>query len=115
MRTMESPKTKLDEEYCWALLSGGSFGRIALNVDATPVIVPVRYTVGHRTLRVRPAETAGLDDAVLTGVVAFQADGLDDDTHRAWSVHAVGRVIGHDVSRFEVHPTVIEGRWLTFF
>jgi len=112
---MEPTRTGLDQDFCWALLTSGSFGRVALNARAMPVIVPVRYTVGHGRVRVRPPEDAGIDEALAGSVVAFQADGFDDDAERAWSVHVVGRVAGHDGSGFEIVPSVVEGCWLTFF
>ena len=111
---MDSAKAELDQERCWALLTSGSFGRVALNARAMPVIVPVRYAVGHGGVRVQPPEDAGMDDALTGSVVAFQADGFDD-AERAWSVHLVGRVSGQDASGFEIVASVIEGRWLTFF
>jgi hypothetical protein len=111
---MESAATQLDEGLCWALLARGSFGCVALSAHAMPMIVPVRYTVGRRALRVSPPEDAGIDGALAETVVAFQATGFDDDAHRAWRVHLVGRATGDDAAGFEIQPSVIEGNWLTF-
>jgi hypothetical protein len=83
MRPTESVKTQLGEDYCWAPLTGGSFGRVAPSAHAMPIIVPVRSRDRHRTLRAQPPEDAGLDDALAQTVVAFNADRFDDDAHRA--------------------------------
>jgi len=88
MSAMVSTATaELDEDYCWGLLNSGSFGRVALSAHAMPVIVPVRYSVGERRVRFRPAGTAGIAGALSDNVVAFQADGFDEDVRAAWSVH----------------------------
>jgi hypothetical protein len=105
----------LDEDYCWGLLNSGSFGRVALSAQAMPVIVPVRYSVARRRVRFRPAGTAGIAGALVNNVVAFQADGFDDEICAAWSVHLVGRVIETEGAGFELRPSLIQGHWLTFF
>jgi len=112
---MKGATTPIDEDYCWDLLATGSFGRVSLSVHAMPMIVPVRYTVGHRMVRIEPPDDAGLGDALQENVVAFEADGFDVDAQQAWSVHAVGRVTAHEPTGFDVRPSVVEGRWLTFF
>ena len=104
----------LDEGQCWALLSTASLGRVALSVRALPMIVPVRFGVDGRKLRAHLPRGTDLDDAVAGAVVAFEADGYDQDVGRAWTVHAVGRVLGQDTTGFRIEPCVLEGAWLTF-
>ena len=112
---MRSTATELDEDYCWAVLHSGSFGRVALSRHAMPVIVPVRYTIREGGVRFRPAGAVGIAGALIDSVVAFQADGFDDEICGAWSVHLVGRVTDLGGANFELRPSVVQGHWLTFF
>jgi len=112
---IRSTSTELDEDYCWAVLHSGSFGRVALSMHAMPVIVPVRYTIREGGVRFRPAGAVGIAGALIDSVVAFQADGFDDEICAAWSVHIVGRVTDLGGADFELRPSVVQGNWLTFF
>jgi hypothetical protein len=106
--------TDLDESQCWALLSTTSLGRIALSVRALPMIVPVRFGVDGRRLRAHLPRGTDLDDAVAGAVVAFEADGYEQDVGQAWTVHAIGRVIGQDTTGYQIEPCLLVGTWLTF-
>jgi nitroimidazol reductase NimA-like FMN-containing flavoprotein (pyridoxamine 5'-phosphate oxidase superfamily) len=104
----------IERDACLGLLSGATFGRMALTVDALPRIVPVRFAV-HRD-RIN-AYVHGADEvakALDAAVVAFQADGYDNDIHQVWSVHVVGRVTAHHDSAFVISPDLVEGQWLPF-
>ena len=118
---MNPASPPLDADRCWAMLASGSLGRVALSVGAMPKIVPVRYRVDADALRVQFADTGGLGAALPGSIVAFQADGFDQETQRDWTVHAIGPVANraaspsdHDSRTYEIHPLRIEGHWLSF-
>lgn len=69
----------------WALLRGSEVGRLAVVVDGRPDIFPVNHVVDHGSVVIRTA--AGTKLAGAAGQqVAFEVDGYDARTARAWSV-----------------------------
>jgi uncharacterized protein len=104
--------TEIDEDTCLGLLSGITFGRVALSVRALPRIVPVRFAVHRGRISTHMQGAADIGNGLDDAVVALQADGYDDDTQQVWSVHVVGRVIDRYESGFAIDPSVIEGEWM---
>jgi len=104
---------EIDTETCLGLLGGATFGRVALSVHAMPRIVPVSFTArrGRISLSLR-SDTDLADPLSDATVVAFQADGYDDEARRGWSVHVVGRITGSGNGTATIDPSVIEGTWL---
>jgi nitroimidazol reductase NimA-like FMN-containing flavoprotein (pyridoxamine 5'-phosphate oxidase superfamily) len=80
----------LDRAACLRLLATGAHGRIAVNVGALPVILPVRYAVADEQLVIRVSVGSALDRATDGTVVAFQADGTEAQSAREWSVSVIG-------------------------
>ena len=73
-------------------------GRLAVTVDGSPDIFPVNPIVDHGTIVFRT--TAGTKLAATKGKdVAFEVDGYDTDTARAWSVVLKGRA--HEILEVE--------------
>jgi nitroimidazol reductase NimA-like FMN-containing flavoprotein (pyridoxamine 5'-phosphate oxidase superfamily) len=65
-------------------------GRLAVSVDGSPDIFPVNHVVDHGSIVFRT--TAGTKLAATKDRdVAFEADGYDVGTARAWSVVVRGR------------------------
>lgn len=99
----------LDRDTCLGLLATVPVGRVALSVDALPVITPVGFVVdGDRVVfAVSPEARA---TASLHGmVVAFQADHWDAATATGWSVLVQGpaRVVTDPAERHRIMvPTV---------
>ena len=81
----------ISEERCWELLATASVGRLALSVQALPVILPVQYYLDGRQLAVclghHEVPERDLDDAII----AFAADAVDPVTRSGWSVQVQGR------------------------
>ncbi|MEW1793611.1 helix-turn-helix domain-containing protein [Streptomyces niveus] len=80
---------RLTERECWDRLGTHGVGRLGLRGDTAPVIVPVNFLVDGRTVvyRTRP-ESVG---AVGAGTpLAFEADHLDEERMRGWSVLLTG-------------------------
>lgn len=69
----------------WALVREAVVGRLAVIVDDHPEIFPVNYVVDHGSVVFRTA--AGTKLAAAVGhPVAFEVDGYDAVSGRAWSV-----------------------------
>jgi uncharacterized protein len=80
----------LSPDDCWALLRASVVGRLAVTVGGSPDIFPVNPVVDHGTIVFRTG--AGTKLAGAKGHdVAFEVDGYDAETARAWSVVVKGR------------------------
>jgi hypothetical protein len=76
----------LSVEECIELLSQVAVGRIAVTVDALPVIFLVNYAVVDGAVVFRTLEGAKLSTATTGAVVAFQVDSYESDGRSGWSV-----------------------------
>ena len=83
----ESPWT-LDATDCWDLLRSASVGRLAVIVDGAPEIFPVNSTVEHSALVIRTGDGTKIDAVRGHPRVAFEIDGVDEQT--AFSVVVKG-------------------------
>ena len=54
-------------------------------IDGHPEIFPINYAVDHGTVVFRTGEGTKLDGALSGNPVAFEVDGYDPETNRAWS------------------------------
>ena len=88
---MDTPWEQIPSQRCWELLVTASVGRLALSVQALPVILPVQYYVrGHRLavcLGHHSIPARSLNEAII----AFAADAIDPATRSGWSVQIQGR------------------------
>jgi nitroimidazol reductase NimA-like FMN-containing flavoprotein (pyridoxamine 5'-phosphate oxidase superfamily) len=87
--TPVSPVTLLSDDESWAVLSGMTFGRLAISVSGQPDIFPVNFVVQRHTILIRTAEGTKLAAAMTNGQVAFEVD--DHNVEQAWSVVVKGR------------------------
>lgn len=87
--TPAGPVTVLTEDESWALMSGRTFGRLAISVSGQPDIFPVNFVVQRHTIVIRTAEGTKLSAAMTNGQVAFEVD--DHNVEQAWSVVVKGR------------------------
>jgi nitroimidazol reductase NimA-like FMN-containing flavoprotein (pyridoxamine 5'-phosphate oxidase superfamily) len=78
----------LGREDCLRLLARGGVGRIAVNVGALPMILPVRFAVDDDRVVLCMGAGSTLDRATRHTVVAFEVDGSDPGGE--WSVSMVG-------------------------
>ncbi|MBO0879842.1 MAG: pyridoxamine 5'-phosphate oxidase family protein [Mycobacterium sp.] len=81
----------LDREQCLELLQTVPVGRLVFTEQALPAVQPVNFRLWDGDVVVRVAGGGKLAAAVGNLVVAFQADELDVNLRRGWSVTAVGR------------------------
>jgi nitroimidazol reductase NimA-like FMN-containing flavoprotein (pyridoxamine 5'-phosphate oxidase superfamily) len=80
----------LDRGTCLQLLAGAERGRIAVNLGALPMILPVRYVVDEDRVLMSVTVGSALDRATDGSVVAVQVEGTDELSEQEWSVCAVG-------------------------
>jgi nitroimidazol reductase NimA-like FMN-containing flavoprotein (pyridoxamine 5'-phosphate oxidase superfamily) len=80
----------LDRATCLALLAEPRRGRIAVNLGALPIILPMRYVLDDDRVLMSVTVGSALDRATDGTVVAFQVEGVDHDLEQEWSVCAVG-------------------------
>jgi uncharacterized protein len=80
----------LDRTTCLQLLSSATVGRLALTIDALPVIVPVNFVVADDKIVLRTGEGAKLRAALRRNVVALEVDAVHPMDHSGWSVLVQG-------------------------
>jgi nitroimidazol reductase NimA-like FMN-containing flavoprotein (pyridoxamine 5'-phosphate oxidase superfamily) len=107
---------------CMELLRFGRFGRLAIDANEVPVIVPVNYRLvetAHRVwiaVRTRPGNLLDRDRIP----VAFEIDHVDHRSREGWSVLVRGMLLRVDRSaaafdrRFDPDPWIAaeRDRWL---
>ncbi len=76
---------------CHTLLGLESVGRIAVSVNALPVILPVNYAWCDGDVVFRTSAGTKLAAATAGAVVAFEVDSYDDGGMQGWSVLVQGR------------------------
>ena len=77
---------QLREDECWRLLAEQRFGRVAIVVDAVPVVVPVNYVVSGSSVVFRVAPGSLLDPTEAGRPAAFEVDATRPEYHAGWSV-----------------------------
>lgn len=80
----------LEPDECWQLLQRAVIGRMAIAAAGEVDIFPVNFLVDEGTILFRTAEGTKLVEVVISGQVAFEADGLDPAAGEAWSVVVKG-------------------------
>lgn len=81
----------LDTVECMALLKGERIGRLAVNLNALPCVLPVHYAVVGPEIVIRSEQGTKLSSAVRNAVVAFEIDHFDVEAGTGWSVLVRGR------------------------
>ena len=72
-------------EECYELLVASEVGRIGVNAEHYPVIIPVNYGMDGRTIVVRTHPGTTLTAAAHANV-SFEVDEIDRSTRSGWSV-----------------------------
>src|SRR6266508_6107690 len=86
-----SEQLQLSYGKCLELLTGGVVGRVGLCTPGGPRIVPVNYSVVDDAVVFRTQPYSLLGTYAWNTNLAFEVDHIEYDTHRAWSVVALGR------------------------
>ncbi|MBY8857183.1 pyridoxamine 5'-phosphate oxidase family protein [Nocardia sp. CA2R105] len=101
----------LDSNECLTLLAGVRLGRVLYTRDALPAVRPVNHVVRDGEVIVGAGATPWLTDMVRArdkAVLGYQADQIDPDSHRGWTVRVVGyaRIID-DPDRIAVYAPLV--------
>lgn len=87
---------ELDVDTCLGLLAGHEVGRLAINDDPGPMVVPVNYVVEGGAVAFRTTWGSKLEAAEHHRPASFQVDHFDVERRIGWSVLVRGRL--HEVS-----------------
>lgn len=92
MASDEERITELDEATCRQLLASHHVGRVAINAEPSPEVLPVDYAV-HRNGVIFHTGIGAKRAAAIRGLAAtFQIDGVDAVRQAGWSVMVRGRL-----------------------
>lgn len=83
---------EIDVDMCLQLLESHHVGRIAVNDDAGPIIVPVNYVLDRGTVVIRSDPGTKLAATDQRDRAAFEIDGIDVGRRLGWSVLVRGRL-----------------------
>ena len=75
---------------CRRLLSEDVIGRVAVIIGATPMILPVNYSLDGEAIIMRTMPGSRLD--IGQGHAAFEVDSFDRETQSGWSVLVTGHL-----------------------
>ena len=81
----------LEHDECLSFLAGASIGRLALSIQALPVVLPVNFALVTDGILIRTGAGALFDQACDRAVVGFEIDGFDRVSHTGWSVLVQGQ------------------------
>lgn len=80
----------LSRPRCLELLGQAGLGRVAVNRDGVPHVVPVNYALLDGQVVFRSGSGTKHDAALAGQPVSFQVDDIDADAHTGWSVLVSG-------------------------
>jgi nitroimidazol reductase NimA-like FMN-containing flavoprotein (pyridoxamine 5'-phosphate oxidase superfamily) len=80
----------IDADECLRLLAGEEIGRVAVVIGATPMILPVNYSLDGDAIVFRTMPGSRLD--VGQGHAAFEVDQFDNAHKAGWSVLVTGHL-----------------------
>lgn len=83
---------ELDVEECLQLLARRRFGRLAVDDDHGPVILPVNYRLQDGMILIRTATGTKLDAADRQAAATLEVDDVADDGDAGWSLVVRGRL-----------------------
>ncbi|SHE84619.1 Pyridoxamine 5'-phosphate oxidase [Ferrithrix thermotolerans DSM 19514] len=111
-------------EACLYYIASNANGRLSLNVDALPLILPTPYSYRGDKLELPVPEQDRIRHSIDGSVVALETGGIDPNTLEGYSVQAIGvaklisrskikdlseRVTRNCFDCVEIYPTIIRG------
>lgn len=81
----------LSVDECLELLATHHFGRVAVDDDEGPAVLPVNYVLDRGSVVFRTDEGTKLDAATRRDRISFEVDHVDEDARTGWSVLVRGR------------------------
>ena len=108
----EAGPIALDSNECLTLLARVQLGRVVYTRDALPAVRPVNHVVRDGQIIVGAGATPWLTDLVRARdkvVLGYQADQIDEHSHRGWTVRVVGYArIVDDPNRIAVYAPLVQ-------
>jgi uncharacterized protein len=96
---------ELEVDTCIRLLERHHFGRVAVNDDRGPLVLPVNYSFEDGTVIFRTAPGTKLEAAERGEPATFEIDDVDERRRIGWSVLVRGRLAevtdGDEIERLE--------------
>lgn len=77
---------ELPPDTCRLLLEEHGVGRVGFDSTGGPVILPVNYQIVNESIVFRTSPAGTLAQLRRRTPVAFEVDGIDETSHRGWSV-----------------------------
>ncbi|MGO9343930.1 MAG: pyridoxamine 5'-phosphate oxidase family protein [Acidimicrobiales bacterium] len=108
---MDPPRLEvLTPDECTYLLGGVNVGRVAISLQALPVVLPVNFSLFENDIVFRTAAGTRFHEAAERAVLAFEADGFEHDGLSGWSVlvQGVSRVVNEPVELLKVGALALE-------
>jgi len=92
------------------LLGGANVGRVALKLDALPMVLPVNFSLFENDIVFRTSAGTKLHQAAARTVLTFESDGFELDGMSGWSVlvQGVSRVVNEPVELLKVGVLTLE-------
>jgi nitroimidazol reductase NimA-like FMN-containing flavoprotein (pyridoxamine 5'-phosphate oxidase superfamily) len=84
--------TDIGPDGCAALLAQNHFGRVAVNDDDGPIVLPVNYVLDGDGIVFRSAEGTKVHAALHEAPASFEIDAIDERTRTGWSVVVRGHL-----------------------
>lgn len=81
---------EITQHECMELLAANHFGRVAVNDDDGPVVLPVNYLLDGDSVLFRSGVGTKLEAGVRGSPASFEIDAIVERTRTGWSVLARG-------------------------
>jgi uncharacterized protein len=81
----------LSVDECLELLATHSFGRVAIDDEAGPLVLPVNYVLDRGSVVFRTDEGTKLEAALRRERISFEVDHVDEEAGTGWSVLVRGK------------------------
>ena len=109
MTSEQERLSELDEATCRQLLASHRVGRIAINGEPSPDVLPVDYVLRHDGLIFHTGLGTKQAAAARGQPATFQIDGVDAARRSGWSVMVRGRLVITDESEAPDLPAPMPG------
>lgn len=83
---MDDRIEELPRSTCMQLVGSGTVGRVAVNDDPSPVVLPVNYLLGDDGVVFTTVAGTKWDAATSGAPASFEVDGIDQEHRSGWSV-----------------------------
>ncbi len=111
----------IPRETCIHYISKNSDGRISLNIDALPEIIPTPYRYVNEKIHIPVPKQHNILRSIEGSVVAFETGGLDPESLEGFSIQVIGvaEMVGRNSKLkdmfignpcyLEIYPSIIKG------